>query len=64
MAMPRAQFAKQLEPGLNTVFGLEYKRYPEQWREIFDFNSSDKAFEEDVLMEACNTPKRLLALMF
>ena len=51
MAMPRAQFAKQLEPGLNTVFGLEYKRYPEQWREIFDFNSSDKAFEEDVLME-------------
>lgn len=51
MAMNRANFAKQLEPGLNTLFGLEYKRHPEQWRGIFEVNSSGKAFEEDVLME-------------
>lgn len=48
--MNRAQFKKQLQRGLNTVFGLEYKRYPEQWRDIFDIESSDKAYEEDVLM--------------
>tara|TARA_R100001594_G_scaffold150490_1_gene211902 strand:- start:459 stop:1358 length:900 start_codon:yes stop_codon:yes gene_type:complete len=51
MAMNRAQFAKQLEPGLNTLFGLEYKQYPEQWRSAFDYNTSKKAFEEDVLLE-------------
>lgn len=48
--MNRAQFRKQLQRGLNTVFGLEYRRYPEQWRDIFDIESSDKAYEEDVLM--------------
>ena len=51
MAMNRALFAKQLEPGLNALFGLEYKRYPEQWKAIFEQNSSAKAFEEDVLLE-------------
>lgn len=51
MAMNRAQFAKQLEPGLNALFGLTYKQFPEQWREIFEFNTSSKAFEEDVLLE-------------
>ena len=51
MAMNRALFAKGLEPGLNTLFGLEYKRYPEQWRGLFETNTSIKAFEEDVLME-------------
>lgn len=51
MAMNRALFAKQLEPGLNALFGLEYKQYPEQWKAIFDTNTSIKAFEEDVLME-------------
>lgn len=48
--MNRALIKKQLVPGLNTVFGLEYKRHPEQWRQIFDVYSSDKAYEEDVLM--------------
>lgn len=48
--MNRALFRKQLQDGLNSVFGLEYKRYPEQWREIFEVDSSDKAYEEDVLM--------------
>ena len=51
MAMNRALFAKQLEPGLNTLFGLEHARYPEQWKEIFETNSSSKAFEEDNLLE-------------
>jgi hypothetical protein len=51
MAMNRALFAKQLEPGLNTLFGLEYRQYPQQWKALFEQNTSSKAFEEDVLME-------------
>lgn len=47
----RNLFAKQLEPGLNTLFGMSYKQYPEQWRDIFEYNTSEKAFEEDVLLE-------------
>lgn len=48
--MNRAQFKKQLQRGLNTVFGLEYKRHPEEWRALFNVETSDQAFEEDVLM--------------
>jgi hypothetical protein len=51
MAMNRAQFAKMLEPGLNTLFGLEYDTYPPEWEAVFETNSSQKAFEEDVLLE-------------
>ena len=51
MAMNRAQFAKMLEPGLNTLFGLEYDTYPPEWQAVFDTNTSQKAFEEDVLLE-------------
>lgn len=51
MAMNRAQFAKMLEPGLNTLFGLEYDSYPSEWEAVFDSNTSQKAFEEDVLLE-------------
>lgn len=51
MAMNRAQFKKQLQDGLNTVFGLEYKRYPEEWRAIFDVEKEGrKSYVEDVLM--------------
>lgn len=50
MPMNRAQFKKQLQDGLNTVFGLEYDKYPEEWREFLDIENSDKAYEEDVLM--------------
>lgn len=50
MVMNRAQFKKQLQEGLNAVFGLEYGRYPEEWREIFDVETSRKAYEEDVLL--------------
>ena len=51
MAMNRAQFAKMLEPGLNTLFGLEYDSYPPEWQTVFETNTSQKAFEEDVLLE-------------
>lgn len=50
MSMNRADFRKQLQEGLNAVFGMEYRRYPEEWRDIFDIERSMKAFEEDVLM--------------
>tara|TARA_R110001592_G_scaffold64719_5_gene198775 strand:+ start:624 stop:1532 length:909 start_codon:yes stop_codon:yes gene_type:complete len=51
MSLHRAQFAKLLEPGLNALFGLEYAQYPEEWKAVFASNSSNKAFEEDVLLE-------------
>jgi len=48
MAMNRAKFRKQLQEGLNTIFGMEYKRYPEEWKQIFEVKKSNKAYEEDV----------------
>jgi hypothetical protein len=48
--MNRTDFRRQLQEGLNTVFGMEYDRYPEEWRDIFDVETSSKAYEEDVLM--------------
>jgi len=48
--MNRARFRKQLQEGLNTVFGLEYRRYEQEWRPIFNVESSQKAYEEDVLL--------------
>ena len=50
MAISRAQLVKELEPGLNALFGLEYKNYGEQWTEIFDPETSDRAFEEEVML--------------
>ncbi len=47
--MSRAQFAKQLQEGLNTVWGLEYQSHPEEWKKVFKIENSKKAFEEDVL---------------
>ena len=51
MAMNRAQFAKMLEPGLNTLFGLEYDSYPPEYAAVFASNTSNRAFEEDVLLQ-------------
>ena len=51
MSMNRAQFTKMLEPGLNTLFGLEYDSYPPEYAAVFEANTSQKAFEEDVLLE-------------
>jgi hypothetical protein len=50
MAINRSQLAKELEPGLNALFGLEYARYEAEHAEIFDTESSDRAFEEEVLI--------------
>jgi hypothetical protein len=46
MAISRAQLVKELEPGLNALFGLEYKRYDNQHAEIYVTESSDRAFEK------------------
>jgi len=50
MAISRAQLAKELEPGLNALFGLNYDNYTEEFSEIFAQETSDRAFEEEVLI--------------
>ena len=55
MAISRGQLAKELEPGLNALFGLEYKNYENQHSEIFDKESSDRAFEEEVMLSGFGT---------
>ena len=50
MAISRSQLVKELEPGLNALFGLEYNRYENQHAEIFPAESSDRAFEEEVML--------------
>ena len=46
------ELAKELEPGLNALFGMEYSRYENQHAEIFDTETSDRAFEEEVMLSA------------
>lgn len=48
MAITRAQLQKELVPGLNALFGLEYKRYSEEHKQIFKTETSDRAYEEEV----------------
>jgi hypothetical protein len=50
MAISRAQLVKELEPGLNALFGMEYDRYDAEHAEIYDTESSDRAFEEEVML--------------
>ena len=50
MAINRAQLVKELEPGLNALFGLEYDQYEDEHTMIFDTESSDRAFEEEVML--------------
>ena len=50
MAISRGQLVKELEPGLNALFGLEYKRYENQHAEIYVTETSDRAFEEEVML--------------
>jgi hypothetical protein len=50
MAINRAQLVKELEPGLNALFGLEYNRYENEHEEIFDTETSERAFEEEVML--------------
>ena len=55
MAITRAQLAKELEPGLNVLFGLEFDRYDNESAEIFEEESSDRAFEEEVMLSGFGT---------
>jgi hypothetical protein len=48
MAISRSQMLKELLPGLNALFGLEYKRYGEEHKEIYETEASDRSFEEEV----------------
>jgi hypothetical protein len=50
MAISRSQLVKELEPGLNALFGLEYDRYENEHAEIFATETSDRAFEEEVML--------------
>jgi hypothetical protein len=50
MAITRSQLLKELEPGLNALFGMEYDRYDNEHKEIFDEESSERAFEEEVML--------------
>jgi len=50
MAISRQQLVKELEPGLNALFGLEYNRYQNEHAEVFTSESSDRAFEEEVML--------------
>ena len=47
MAISRSQLLKELLPGLNALFGLEYERYGEEWKDLFEIESSDRSFEEE-----------------
>jgi len=55
MAITRSQLVKELEPGLNALFGLEYKRYVNEHEEIFSMETSDRAFEEEVMLTGFGT---------
>ena len=50
MDISRGQLVKELEPGLNALVGLEYKQYENQHAEIYTTESSDRAFEEEVML--------------
>lgn len=55
MAISRAQLVKELEPGLNALFGLEYKGYEQEHKQVYDVESSDRAFEEEVMLSGFDT---------
>ena len=57
MAISRGQLVKELEPGLNALFGFEYNNYANEHAEIFDTENSDRAFEEEVMLSGfANAP--------
>ncbi len=47
MAIARSQLMKELLPGLNALFGLEYQRYPEEWKDCYEVENSERSFEEE-----------------
>jgi phage major head subunit gpT-like protein len=48
MAISRAQLLKELLPGLNALFGMEYATYGDEWQELYETATSDRSFEEEV----------------
>jgi hypothetical protein len=54
MAISRAQLLKELLPGLNALFGLEYKKYGEEHKEIFETETSERSFEEETKLSGFN----------
>ena len=55
MAISRAQLLKELLPGLNALFGLEYQKYGEQHKEIFEAETSERSFEEETKLSGFGT---------
>lgn len=55
MAITRAQLLKELLPGLNGLFGLEYSRYGEEHKELYDIEKSDRSFEEETKLSLFGT---------
>jgi phage major head subunit gpT-like protein len=55
MAISRAQLLKELLPGLNALFGLEYQKYGEQHKEIFESETSERSFEEETKLSGFGT---------
>ena len=56
MAISRAQLAKELEPGLNSLFGMSYDTYSREYEQIFAIEDSQRAFEEEVLQSHTRHP--------
>ena len=54
MAISRAQLLKELLPGLNALFGLEYARYGEEHKEVFETETSERSFEEETKLSGFN----------
>jgi len=54
MAISRAQLLKELLPGLNALFGLEYTKYGEEHKEIFETETSERSFEEETKLSGFN----------
>ena len=57
MAISRNQLVKELEPGLNALFGLEYQQYDNEHTQIYTTESSDRAFEEEVMLSGFGQAK-------
>lgn len=55
MAISRSQMLKELVPGLNKLFGLEYKTFPEEYKQLFDMQTSERSFEEETKLSGFGT---------
>ena len=55
MAISRSQLLKELLPGLNALFGMEYERYPEEHKAVFETETSERSFEEETKLSGFGT---------